>query len=720
MRKNKDTLHPAIILLSAFLIAHSLCASLPAKEPRKIALLVGISNYTSGRPDVKKSAWSDLSCDKDLREMHDVLILFGFRDEDIKIIKNEEATHKGIVDAFRKYLIDGAAPGDTVVFHYSGHGQQVKDDNGDEIDGKDETIVPFDYISQRASDGEKTNVRDDEIEKMLSELTTKMKNSRGERSGNVTFFFDSCCSGTAIRGTAHTRGRAWDEKLDGPEPKPAGSSRGSNRPEEKSLIKGSDPFQKGYVFISACESNESASEIGDEMGAFTYFLTNTLKSVNRSTDYDYIFRKLSGEMRGSKYSQTPSIEGDVTKKLFSGSVVNSSPFITVEPLRRENEILLELPLGRLHGVTKGSRYAIFKPGSDVKDEKNRIADAEIIELKSCTSRAVIKTQGDLKEDDLTHARAVETAHVYEGQMRLKIEAEGGWVSALKKIPFINTGEKDQDPDLRIFRDNKRGDIILGNAVSGLELLRISEKESSESIAGKIENRLKSEYRWKLLSNLGNDENSSRQCSSLSIEVRPRKILGTVVKSQEGYQIENVKGVEDLKRDSSNGEYIIKDGDIIAFEIQNNSGRPVNITIIDLDTEGNISSIFPHPLAPAELKKQDTIIPGDGIWHRIPTRATEEEQNTVYVSIMNGTGHEMFKIIATDKYVDFSPLIDAQFRSSRGAGEIEALAGKIEGSANPLALLLMSVVDGKRGTTPVFKSDYWGTSTLLVNIRPKEK
>lgn len=46
------------------------------------------------------------------------------------------------------WLVQGCQPGDSLVFHYSGHGSQQRDYNGDEIDGYDETLCPLDYETQ--------------------------------------------------------------------------------------------------------------------------------------------------------------------------------------------------------------------------------------------------------------------------------------------------------------------------------------------------------------------------------------------------------------------------------------------------------------------------------------------------------------------------------------------------------------------------------------------
>lgn len=46
------------------------------------------------------------------------------------------------------WLVQGCKPGDSLVFHFSGHGSQQRNYNGDEIDGFDETLCPFDFETQ--------------------------------------------------------------------------------------------------------------------------------------------------------------------------------------------------------------------------------------------------------------------------------------------------------------------------------------------------------------------------------------------------------------------------------------------------------------------------------------------------------------------------------------------------------------------------------------------
>jgi hypothetical protein len=46
------------------------------------------------------------------------------------------------------WLVQGCQPGDSLVFHYSGHGSQQRDYAGEEQDGYDETICPIDFETQ--------------------------------------------------------------------------------------------------------------------------------------------------------------------------------------------------------------------------------------------------------------------------------------------------------------------------------------------------------------------------------------------------------------------------------------------------------------------------------------------------------------------------------------------------------------------------------------------
>ena len=180
------------------------------QPPRSFALLIGISDYYQ----LGRRPWPKLNTGQELDTLREILISkWGFSSDDILTLKDNSATKQNIISSFRHHLIDKAKPGDIVFFHFSGHGQQIPDDNDDEMDGLDESLVPYDAIDRSVAAGAKTNIRDDELGILFRELAERLQ--AGTRSpGSITVSLDSCFSGTATRGILIERGGPWDVSLD--------------------------------------------------------------------------------------------------------------------------------------------------------------------------------------------------------------------------------------------------------------------------------------------------------------------------------------------------------------------------------------------------------------------------------------------------------------------------------------------------------------------------
>jgi hypothetical protein len=58
--------------------------------------------------------------------------------------RNNMPTRANMIAAM-KWLVADAKSGDSLFFHYSGHGGSQRDTDGDEEDGMDETLIPVDY-----------------------------------------------------------------------------------------------------------------------------------------------------------------------------------------------------------------------------------------------------------------------------------------------------------------------------------------------------------------------------------------------------------------------------------------------------------------------------------------------------------------------------------------------------------------------------------------------
>ncbi|MDV2998540.1 MAG: hypothetical protein N5P05_000146 [Chroococcopsis gigantea SAG 12.99] len=93
--------------------------AIAAPGGRKLALLVGISNYGDKVPDLP-GALTDVELQREL-----LIDRFGFADSDILVLTDAVATPEGIQKAFQEHLLAGTRSTDTVIFHFSGYGERV-------------------------------------------------------------------------------------------------------------------------------------------------------------------------------------------------------------------------------------------------------------------------------------------------------------------------------------------------------------------------------------------------------------------------------------------------------------------------------------------------------------------------------------------------------------------------------------------------------------------
>lgn len=113
---------------------------------RKIAVLIG-NNYNG-------TQYRLYGCQNDVIKYKQVLLNnFGYKNEDIKMLLDldgyEYPTKANIIKYMDWIYQQTCIPNeiDEITFYNSGHGTSIKDMNGDEPDGMDECIVPFDFNS---------------------------------------------------------------------------------------------------------------------------------------------------------------------------------------------------------------------------------------------------------------------------------------------------------------------------------------------------------------------------------------------------------------------------------------------------------------------------------------------------------------------------------------------------------------------------------------------
>ncbi|MGB8699828.1 MAG: caspase family protein [Thermosynechococcaceae cyanobacterium] len=125
-------------------LAHRYSQVLAQSTPRKLALLVGVNQYSRWSPAIALQG-----CVTDVELHHELLVhRFGFQDQDIQMLTNEAATRSNIEAVFMSHLADQARPGDIVVFHFSGYGCLIRtrttvEGGGPQFDDQ-QVLIPYD------------------------------------------------------------------------------------------------------------------------------------------------------------------------------------------------------------------------------------------------------------------------------------------------------------------------------------------------------------------------------------------------------------------------------------------------------------------------------------------------------------------------------------------------------------------------------------------------
>lgn len=257
------------------------------------ALVIGIGHY-------QDSEWPLLHGDNDVKLVKQMLSENGFEFRNIKTLINEQARYQNIKDTINE-LINKSQKGDIVYFHFSGHGQQITDLDGDEpdittdTDYYDEALVAYDTPISASHAAEnyrgERHVIDDSLYIWFSKITNKI----GEK-GKLIVVVDACFSGGTLRGEKSNK---FDIKYADP-----GKILKING--EKGIVK---PIK--WIHIAACKDTETAQEIENNglLSFAIYKLSPTLKNTDIKNIETQLQNFVSKEIkRIDANDQTPTIK----------------------------------------------------------------------------------------------------------------------------------------------------------------------------------------------------------------------------------------------------------------------------------------------------------------------------------------------------------------------------------------------------------------------------
>ena len=265
----------------------------------KRALLIGINKYKIDGADLR-------GCVNDVEDLRSALVeCYGFKKSDITVLTDFAATKKAMQDGI-KALLRQSKKGDVAVVHYSGHGSNVPDDNGDESDGRDEILCPtnLDWTDP---------LRDDWLRTTFD----------GMKAGvNLTVIMDCCHSGTNTREFLPPDAPVKQRYL----PSPASlwaveSGRSLPRKVTSEIRRSSRSVRKTKdvvkadlpeVLITGCRDTQTSADAfinGRYNGALTFALVDAMRKGKTALTYKELHDRAAGVLKTRKFDQVPQLEG---------------------------------------------------------------------------------------------------------------------------------------------------------------------------------------------------------------------------------------------------------------------------------------------------------------------------------------------------------------------------------------------------------------------------
>lgn len=196
----RKVIHSIIILLIHLLSTVVTDAQQMGGE--RWALLVGISRYPQRGDGPSAEDWGEIHGVNDVSLLNEVLLQNGFNARNIISITDAEATAAAIRQKIA-WLSTVLHPGDVLYLHFSCHGQLVEDLGGDEDDGWDEALIPWDAqktFRQGVYEGE-NHLCDDELHDWFMTLRKRL----GPK-GMLYVALDACHIGEAYMNGENVRG----------------------------------------------------------------------------------------------------------------------------------------------------------------------------------------------------------------------------------------------------------------------------------------------------------------------------------------------------------------------------------------------------------------------------------------------------------------------------------------------------------------------------------
>lgn len=609
----------------------------------KYALIIAIGEY-----DQELTGWYPISAGNDVPLIERTLLDLGFPENNIMYLKDQDATKQGIESALAE-LYSKVSHGDQVVIHYSGHGHQIFDDNGDEIDGLDEALVCFDAPMEmyEGYTGEK-HFRDDELGDWVAKFRIKLG-----ANGHILLFLDSCHSGTGTRGSAKVRGGAPALVPAGWKPKnvEADDKVGFGISDKKAIASrgvSTNDLAKFVVFSGASANELNYETFDDEnnaVGSLSYCLFKSFCQMKEGDTYRQVFSRIMAEMATKAPHQNPAIEGDIDYTVFGGDFYPQAGYFNLTSTKTDS--LVEINGGRLSGINPGSIIVFVEQGTSNLNENTPIINSgKVLQTNNFFSQ--IRLDNKMKFDNNQSAWAFVKTRTFTDQ-KLKVQIDDvmdadvkeNLLTEIQKSNFVEI--TDDNPEIFLSYKKTRGAKVIGitNAHFDTELNKIS-NSNTESLNSDVVSTLNNYIQGKVIKDL-DYYNEKYDVVMELIPVKAKVYEDGNFDILEFYDANSIL-VNDVPEYNEDMMALIK--------VTNHGTHKSYFNIIDIQPDGFINPVIP------------TVNDIDGREYVLEPGETAILKNTL---VMFGPpyGKEMFKLIASDKPFNLSNTITGHGNKTRG-------------------------------------------------------
>lgn len=600
------------------LILPLLLAAFMVNAQNKQAIVIAIAEYPS------ESGWSSISSDKDVELLLPVYEAQGFQNP--VVVRDKAANKEGILSAMRNFR-DLCKPGDIVLVHYSGHGQQIADNNGDEPDGLDEALVawgaPAEYYN--GYNGEK-HLRDDEFNELLLDIRGKIGSK-----GNMLVVVDACHSGTISRGVAKKRG--------GKAPLvPPGYQINSPKREDGSgyaaKTRGQAQSIAPMVLISASSFDEENSETFDErgvgIGSLSYAMAKSLSKVGENYSYRSLFADVLGVMNEKVPQQTPMVEGDVDYALFAGQYYKQEQYYDVREIKGKDIILNG---GSLMGIYPETKVAFYPAGTISPNQSKAVAYGVVSKVSPLQS--VIKPDAASAGIDLAKSWVFITEPSL-GNVSLSCNIVKIKNPAIKKdiealLATKRYSVKEQAADISIVETRNYLSFIRNSDGTIIDSIPLN----MEMLSGKADQIISRYAQNKYLREL-----KSGYANSIQMQLLPCDQDGNIIQSE-----------------NQNSVLALKAGSYVKVKVTNKGNNRMFYNIIDIQPDGQVNAILPMQ-SELTIKHAEQYVLEAGAERILP----------FVIDIAPPFGNEVFKLFASNEPFNLVPFIASAGLQTRGSNE----------------------------------------------------